>query len=267
MWYNNRIMKFIALSSGSSGNCVYLEEEGNAVLIDCGISIRALETGLRSIGSDLSAIKAVLVTHEHNDHIKGLDNLTRLMDVPVYCHKSTADCLGGSLLKNDLIIPFEKGFEFPFMKVDFSECSHDASFCVGYRVTGERDRFVSLTDTGELPVDFVDFVKGADTVLLESNYDPIMLKTGPYPAFLKKRISGSHGHLSNEQAAEALKKLPDLNVKRVFLGHLSQNNNTAELAFNVAVSNLSHCGITEGRDLRVFVIPHGKRSMFTDVGV
>lgn len=261
-------MKYYVLKSGSSGNCCYIEEDGSAILIDCGMSFKSIKKSLLEVGEDTAKIKAILITHEHNDHISGLSGAIAETNARVYVHSEALSALSlcPNLEKSQAaFVGFSEGFEIEGFHVDFIPLSHDSAFCVGFRVTGRNGVFASLTDTGALPSDYEGFISNADTLLLESNYDDDMLIGGKYPWFLKKRISGVKGHLSNIQTVEALKRCPDLNVKRVILGHLSENNNTAELAFDSAQRAFRSSGITEGKDIRLEVIPHGKRSVLRDV--
>lgn len=261
-------MKFFVISSGSSGNCCYIEENGRAILIDCGVSLRTISVSLAEYGEDISKVKSILITHEHNDHIRGLGTAARRLGAEVFVHEKTAAYISEILGKEKgscKLTSFSEEFETAGFGVGFLPLYHDSSFCTGYRIVGKEGVYVSLTDTGILPEGAEDFVRNADTLLLESNYDEDMLVRGSYPTALKRRISGKNGHLSNLQAAAMLAGCPNLNVGRVILGHLSENNNSAELAFDAAEKTLSAEGVTEGKDIGLEVIPHGKRRVMTNV--
>ncbi len=261
-------MKFFVISSGSCGNCCYVEENGSAVLVDCGVSLRVIKKSLDEFGEDISKVKSILITHEHNDHIKGLGVTAQKLKAEIFANELVCPVIEDTLYRdgrNAKLTSFSGSFETAGFGVEVLPLSHDSVSCVGYRITGSGGVYVSLTDTGVLPAGADDFIRGADTLLLESNYDEDMLERGSYPRTLKKRISGDSGHLSNVQASEILVRCPDLNVGRVVLGHLSENNNTAELAFDEAQRNLFRAGVTEGRDLGLDVIPHGKRRVLGSV--
>ncbi len=250
-------MIFCNKYSGSRGNLNFIDDGRHKILIDCGGQIGSVKNALKQHATDLKDIDAVLVTHEHNDHVSALECFLKYNDrAKVFVHESGANALY-------LKIPSAYGrlttFDSPFdcfgYGIDFFECSHDAAFCVGYKVADAKGHAVaSVTDTGAVNVKKIcAFFKGCDTVLLESNHDEEMLRKGAYPATLKKRILSKKGHLSNGQAGEILKVLPDANVKNVFLGHISLDNNTEEMAFNQAVFNIERSGAKEGKDLNVFV--------------
>ncbi|KUG18955.1 MAG: MBL fold metallo-hydrolase [Methanomicrobiaceae archaeon] len=223
-------MELTILASGSKGNCAYLAGESGALLIDAGLSARELLRRLHAAGCDAARIQAILVTHEHTDHIRGVNALARRLDVPVYatggtleelCFRSRAQvldakrCICGQQFRvGDLLVE-------PFAT------SHDAREPCGYCISDGDVRVGCCTDTGIVTSGIMDHLSSCDAVILESNHCPDMLKRGPYPEFLKRRISSQRGHLSNAAAAICLQELADA-VRHVVLAHVSEVNNTPE---------------------------------------
>lgn len=260
-------MKVCVLASGSSGNSTFIKSGNTSLLIDCGISVRAIEKGLKDIGEGAESLSGILVTHEHIDHVGGLKKLCEKYALPVYVYRSGAQAvLRKTGINCDLVNAYDKSPVIGDIKADFIKLSHDSECCVGYRVDDGKHRVCTLTDTGYLTEECYDFVSGCALALLESNHDKDMLLQGPYPPMLKRRILGERGHLSNEQAAEMIARLPDLNVGEVWLGHISEKNNTEELVFSVGIRALNERGIKEGRDIVVKTIVQRARSEYKNVG-
>ena len=224
------------LASGSSGNCVLVAEGSSRVLIDAGISCRRIERGLAELGLSLSDIDAVLLTHEHIDHVKGLGVLERKRSFPVFATRGTADAVLANPRLGELpdgifcdIHPDEAftvgGLTFAPFSVD-----HDAADPVAFRIECGGRRAAVATDLGCFTDYTVRCLSGLDALLLEANHDLRMLETGPYPYPLKQRIRSDRGHLSNEMAGELIAKIAHPGLCKVMLGHLSKENNMAELA-------------------------------------
>lgn len=232
-------MKLTILASGSKGNCTYLRGERGALLIDAGLSARETLRRLRAAGGDAGLIEGILVTHEHIDHIRGVDVLARRLDVPVYATGGTLEAFSGRCGETTTVRRCR--YDEPFCLGDFSveafPTSHDAREPCGFRITEGDLRIGCCTDTGTVTNVMFDQLASCDAVLLESNHCPQMLENGPYPAFLKSRIRSSRGHLSNPDAARCLQGLAD-HIHVAMLAHLSETNNTQERALLSALEGL-----------------------------
>jgi phosphoribosyl 1,2-cyclic phosphodiesterase len=233
-------MKLTALASGSRGNCTCIRGGRGSLLIDAGLSRREILRRLAGVGEDPSMIEAILVTHEHTDHIKGVDVLARHLNVPVYATAGTAE----ELLKKCGRKPIDIRrcrYDEPFPVGDFLvepfATSHDAREPCGFCVAEGDLRVGYCTDTGTITATIFDRLASCDAVLLESNHCPRMLEDGPYPAFLKSRIRSNRGHLSNPDAARCLQRLAG-HIHMAMLAHLSETNNTGERALFSALEGL-----------------------------
>ena len=232
-------MRIMSIASGSSGNCIYVGNDNTHLLIDAGISRKRIEEGLNSIGLTLSDMTGVLVTHEHADHISGLGVVLRKNDIPVYGTNETMEALTASkyLEKVDYsllngVFP-DSDYEIGGLKVHPFSISHDAVNPCGYRITDSYNgKSVAIaTDMGHFNDYIVDKLQNLDAVLLEANHDVKMLQVGTYPYYLKQRILSNHGHLCNEVAGRLLDNILSDKMKKVYLGHLSKENNYPDLAF------------------------------------
>ena len=222
-------MNVAVLASGSTGNAVLVSEGSTHLLIDCGISARRITEALRACGVEPQQLSAILITHEHSDHIKGLEVLLRRCEAPVYAIEPVADALRDMTPGVDarIIVPepdcaalIGETAVTPFV------VSHDSAGCCGYRVSGASGSFGCCTDLGVVTESVRCALTGVDCAVIESNHDRTMLRTGPYPAFLKKRIASEHGHLSNDDAADLAVYLAETGTGVLILGHLSRHNNT-----------------------------------------
>ncbi len=231
----------ISLSSGSDGNATYVKAGQTEILIDVGISARCICNSLKEIGTEISNIKAVFITHEHTDHVKGLETLSKQTRLPVHMTKESAveyarkhTCFGN-------IVAHEKNYEYVIGEITVRSffASHDSCACVGYTVETEDDKFGIATDMGYVDRVAIEALKNCRSVILESNYDEKRLKCGCYPELLKHRIMSAKGHLSNYDCAAFARFLAENGTKNFMLGHLSEENNTPELAFNVTSRALS----------------------------
>ncbi len=221
------------LSSGSSGNCCWVKHGKWEILIDAGISRRAISNALRSLGSDLSNISAVFVTHEHSAHVKGLPMLTKYEHLPIHAVNETA-----SMLKNvdpDCIVSHTPLYSVELsdsFKVESFVTPHDSNASVGYVITAGDSRFAIATDMGMCAKSVADALTGCEGVILEANYDAQMLKNGPYPMYLQERIASRWGHLENKDSAKMAAYLAMNGTQKVLLAHLSEENNTPQLALS-----------------------------------
>lgn len=229
-------MKIVPLASSSSGNAYVVEAEGSAVLVDCGICYKRLKD---------VAVDAVLITHSHSDHISGLKAFLKHRDVPVYANVMTAEAVAHECgIDDSAFVCFENGQEFevgPFTAAAFS-VPHDTSDPVGYLLKAEGETYFHGTDIGT-PLDSIGLKLAEATVAtLESNHDPVMLRTSGRPPYLIQRIAGPRGHLSNDQACELVRRFASPQLKKLLLAHLSHQCNAANLAVSRMRATLQEIG-------------------------
>ncbi|MFQ6819077.1 MAG: MBL fold metallo-hydrolase [Blautia sp.] len=238
-------MRLCSIASGSSGNCIYVGSDCAHVLIDAGISGRRVEAGLNSLELTGRDLDGILITHEHSDHIKGLGVLARKYGIPIYATGGTVDAMvrSGSLGKIPEGIFREIREDEPFLIKDLVvnpfTIPHDAAQPVGYRLECGEHSVGIATDLGKYNEYIIENLQNLDALLLEANHDIRMLQVGRYPYYLKQRIMGDRGHLSNENAGQLLCRLLHDNLKAVFLGHLSKENNYEELAYETVCSEVT----------------------------
>lgn len=238
------MIKFCSLYSGSHGNCIFLGTDHTKILIDAGVNAKHIEQGLQAIGEDSKSIDAILITHEHADHIQGAGVFARRHHTSIYANSATWDamssCIGPHFDHQHKIIPDKSGTSFQIgdIAIQSVPISHDAVHPVAYTFFVENRQVSVVTDTGMISQEIRTYIHGSDAVLLESNHDSEMLAQGPYPWPLKQRIRGAKGHLSNEDAAQFALELAQDGTKVIFLGHLSQHNNTLELALTATSEKL-----------------------------
>ena len=232
-------MKVTSIASGSSGNCICVSADQGAILVDAGVSKKRIEEGLKNADIEINDVKALLVTHEHIDHVGGLGVMLRKYSIPVLATSETIDAIfaNKSLGKLDrsLFNSINPDNEIKLSGFDITpfSVSHDAANPVGYTFKSENKKFAVCTDLGCFDDYTVENLKDSDAVLLEANHDLRMLQSGPYPYALKRRIWGDKGHLSNEDSGKLLSKIASKKLKTVILGHLSNENNYPDLAFEV----------------------------------
>lgn len=227
-------MKLCVLASGSSGNCIYIEEKDTRLLIDAGLSLREKETRLRGLGVRAADISAVCLTHEHSDHVRGLAQLQKRHNVPVYANEATAGAIEQLLGLRDVrwtVFPVGATFRVGAFELTSFSIPHDASDTVGYVVDDGRCRLGVATDLGTVPEAVHRVFETCDALVLEANHDIAMLRASRRPWSLIRRILSRHGHLSNEDAAALLGRLSRAGrLKTVFLAHLSEDCNRPEIA-------------------------------------
>ncbi len=237
-------MKMMSIASGSSGNCIYVGSENTHLLIDTGISCKKVNEGLSELGLTGADITAVLVTHEHADHIGGLGVFLRKYKTPVYTAEETIQQIyrykNIGKLPEGCFHSVEAGetFEIGDIQVESLPISHDAARPLAYRMDCEKSSAAVVTDLGYYDYQLVEHLQGLDALLLEANHDLRMLEVGPYPYYLKRRIAGNHGHLSNEASGQFLNELLHEKMKKVLLGHISKENNMAALALETVRSEI-----------------------------
>jgi len=246
-------LRFCSLASGSSGNCQYIETDKVRMLIDAGLSGKKIQNALLEIGVDPSTIDCVLVTHEHKDHVNGVGILSRRFDLPIYANENTWMNMQGDIgeikEKNIKTFTTEKVFEIEDVAIQPFKISHDASEPVAYCFFYKGNKISILTDTGCVSEEVKSNIKNSNLLMIESNHDTEMLKMGKYPWFLKKRILGEYGHLSNDDAGNLLTEVLSCNNEQVLLAHLSKENNFPELAYQTVANILNEKGINISKDI------------------
>lgn len=249
-------MKFCTLASGSQGNATFIASDQTKVLIDAGINTTRIKNSLNEIGVSPEELDAVFVTHEHRDHVLALDVFMRRYNVPVLATEGTwrnlvqvlklKGNINGKVIRDEEIIKIRDMEIVPF------RIPHDGLEPVGYTLKAGNRRITVATDLGKMQENIYEKLKCSDLVLLESNYDEELLKTGPYPYFLKKRILSETGHLSNSSAAETILKLLLENKGiSIILGHLSQTNNYPRLVLETIYKVLSDNGLNPVKEVKL----------------
>ena len=229
MQCNSTKIKFKMLASGSKGNCGIVLSSKTKIIIDMGISYITLKRRLEGNSLSLSKFSGILITHCHKDHISGLKSLIKNTDIKVYIPEEMYESLSD-------IVPIERCifigdlFKINDLEIELIHTSHDAPYSVGFIITKEDKSIVYITDTGYINRKYLRKMVGKDAYIIESNHDEVMLMDGPYPRFLKERVISDKGHLSNVTTAKYLKKIISQNTKYVVLAHLSETNNSEELA-------------------------------------
>lgn len=244
-------MKFCSLISGSKGNCLYIESNGSAFLVDCGLSGKATESALSMRGLSMENIKGIAVTHEHIDHTSGIGVMARKFKKNIYITKRTHAALPssvGAIPEDRLYFINEAKFQIDDFCVTPFKISHDAADPHGYLVDAEEKRICIATDTGIVTPEMSNAARGCDFMFLESNHDVFMLTHGDYPIELQRRILSDFGHLPNKEAASFAVWLASKGTKRFMLGHLSGENNTEELAHKETFNALKMAGFADAAE-------------------
>lgn len=247
------------LFSGSSGNSIYIEGSRSSLLVDAGVSCKRLEHAMHEREIDPASLQGILVTHEHSDHIAGLSVLARRYRIPVYMSELTFRAAENKLAfseKMDIrFIKADERFELGEMAVKPFRTPHDAAESLGFRIDTGQAVFSVASDIGRWTESIAEAVSGSDLVFIESNYDPDMLWTGPYPWPLKKRIDSDQGHLSNAACGSAMTRLLEEGTRRFVLIHLSEENNMPNLAYQSAEDSLKAFGASNGTDYTLLTAP------------
>lgn len=246
------MLKFCPLFSSSSGNSVYIGDNSGGILVDVGRSAKQTDLMLKNIGVDADTIKGIFITHEHTDHVNGLNVFAKKHNIPVYATPGTLEALKkkGVLTDKHIDIAVTDNIQVAGLDIKPIKTSHDCADGRGYVITGcdGITKAAIATDTGFISPQLLCDITGCKLVYLESNHDVDMLRTGPYPYQLQKRILSNVGHLSNDACADALQALVNKGSTHFVLAHLSQENNTPALAYEAATSALREMGALENRD-------------------
>ena len=239
------IMRFCSFASGSSGNCEYVSDGSSNILLDAGISTKRIVESLSEAGTKPEELDGIFITHEHSDHIMGLNVFESRYKVPVYATEETLEGIERADKKGRIdtslfrpVTP-DKKISIGDMEITPSSISHDAGNPVCYTITSGDEKIGMATDLGVFDDYTIDNLKDSDILFIEANYDLAMLQAGRYPFSLKKRILGNKGHLSNDMSANLILSLLGRKVKHVFLGHLSKDNNYPELAYETVKYELN----------------------------
>lgn len=260
------MVKFLSLSSGSNGNCYYIGNEETALLIDAGIGPRTIKKRLAEKGLSMDKVELVLVTHDHIDHVKSLGTLADRFHIPIFATRTLYQSMLnfryiGPKIKGDVKYT-EPGVSHSYKGIRFIPfiVPHDATQTVGYYIDFYGVKFTFLTDTGAITDDILKYGKMASTLVIEANYDNDMLENGPYPELLRQRISQGHGHLSNNQCAEAIRDIFSDSLTHIFLCHLSEQNNTPEIAYKTISDVLINLGAEPGSKIQLCCLPRRSAS-------
>jgi len=242
-------MKLCSIASGSSGNCIYVGSEKTNLLVDAGISAKRIENGLNGIDIMPDTLQGILITHEHSDHVQGLGILARRYHIPIYATYETARAIMGIKSLGDIpqelyhFIKPNESFMINDINIEPFSTSHDASNPVCYTMHSEGHRVGIATDLGKYDDYIVSKLEDSDLLLIEANHDVNMLMVGKYPYYLKQRILGDRGHLSNDTSANLISRLINPRLQNILLAHLSKENNYEELAYETVCCELANRGI------------------------
>ncbi|MBQ8845479.1 MAG: MBL fold metallo-hydrolase [Clostridia bacterium] len=257
-------MRVINLASGSDGNITYIESESTKLIVDMGLSCSDVVSRLELIKVDPKDINAIIISHEHSDHIKGVDVFSNRYSIPVYAHENVWNGLDKKLKKVDSKNRkiFYDIFYINDIEIIPVEVPHDVP-CFGFSFKNNNKKISILTDLGHTTNRILDSVRGSQLIYLEANYDRKMLAEGTkYPLALKRRISGPNGHLSNDDCAEFIKELTLSGTRQIVLSHLSEENNEPELAYEYICSKIAQYGIVEGTHIRIDVASRNPGVLF-----
>ena len=251
-------MRVISLGSGSSGNGFLLDTGGVALLIDCGVAVRACQSAIRDYGV-AERLAGIVVSHEHSDHVRSIPSITRKLDIPLITTNGTHGAMRTTLRLNRR--SSGERFNDSALEVTFIGVSHDAAEPCGFVAEYDGLRVAVFTDLGHVSEEILDALGSADVIVLEANYDRQMLMNGPYPSYLKRRIQGPAGHLGNDDCATALAGAVSSRTKAVWLAHLSDKNNDPD----IAVGTVREALVLMGHDIPVTPLPRFDRADITQL--
>lgn len=243
------MFNFCSLYSGSTGNCLFVETKETKILIDAGVSQKKIETALASFNVSLDDIDAILVTHEHSDHVKNIGSISKKYNTPIYCNLETLNNMPSQKEKideqNQNIFTINKKFKIKDLEITPFSIPHDAANPCGFNIFHDDKKISIATDIGHMDNTLISKLKDSSFILLEANYDPDILKYSRYPFPLKQRILSPIGHLSNESSGKTIAELASkYGLKNAMLGHLSKENNFPELALKTVTNELENNNIT-----------------------
>jgi phosphoribosyl 1,2-cyclic phosphodiesterase len=249
-------LHFSVLASGSTGNAIYVEADGQSFIVDAGLSGKQMEALIKQIDRSLGNLSGILVTHEHSDHIKGVGIVARKYGLPIYANEKTWQAMNGLIgevpLDQKFTFDMETVKSFGSLDIESFGVSHDAAEPMFYIFHHEGKKLALITDTGYVSDRMKGIIKNADAFVFESNHDVQMLRMGRYPWNIKRRILGDFGHVSNEDAALAMSEVAGDNTKSIYLAHLSQDNNIKDLARMSVSQTLESRGILVGEQFSLY---------------
>lgn len=250
------MFNFCSLYSGSSGNSLFVQTDKTKLLIDCGESAKKIVNSLTDIDINIEDIDAIVVTHEHIDHVKSIGTLSKKYNIPVYANAETLEAMPEQVAKikneNIHLFNFSEDFSIGDLQIHPFSIPHDAANPCAFNIYKGDKKISIATDIGHVTPEIINNLENSTFLLLESNYDPNILKCSPYPYQLKQRIAGPYGHLSNNMAGETISHLMSTGLKTVMLGHLSRENNFPELAYKTVMDEIINNNITE-KDINLSV--------------
>lgn len=236
------MFNFCSLYSGSSGNSLFVESENTKLLVDAGVSSKKIEEALANLEIDPTSIDGILITHEHSDHVQGLGTFAKKFNLPVFVNEKTLDAMPKQKEKisekNIKLFNINEKFEIGDLKVKPFSIPHDAANPCGFNIFKDDKKISIATDIGHMTNGILKNLEDSIFIMLESNYDPEVLKYSKYPYQLKTRIAGPDGHLSNELAGKTISYLLNSGLKQAVLGHLSKQSNFPELAYKTVIEEI-----------------------------
>ncbi len=251
-------LNFCSLSSGSSGNCYYIGNGFHGILIDAGISASSIRKFLKDMNISMQSIMGVLITHNHSDHIKGLEVLTRKNSLPAFTTRNIWESIQGpkNKISKDCIreIPLQQRFHLAGFDIEAFPLYHDAPETIGFHICVTGKKITVVTDLGHICQTAATYIKEANLLVIEANYDEQMLLNGSYPYYLKKRIQSDTGHLGNLQTSSFLADIVNDNLSHICLGHLSKNNNTPEKALQTLQQAFAERDIKLNEKQRIWIL-------------
>lgn len=262
-------MRLCSLYSGSSGNCIYVGNDNTHILVDAGVSAKKVELGLNALDITGKDIDAILITHEHSDHIQGLGVMARKYGVPIYSTSKTIEAMKSykylGAVDDSLFNEIEpdESFLINDIEIEPNHTWHDAADPVCYCFRSGSNKISVATDLGNYDDYLLNKLKDSDILFIEANHDINMLQVGPYPYYLKQRILGNRGHLSNERAGQLIRSLLNNHIKGIALGHLSKENNYEQLAYETVKLELADNEYTN--DARDFNLNVAKRDSISNI--
>jgi phosphoribosyl 1,2-cyclic phosphodiesterase len=257
-------LNFCSLSSGSSGNCYYIGNEFHGILIDAGISATSVRKFLKELNISMQTIMGIFITHNHIDHIRGLEGLIRKNNIPAFTTNKVWESIPSSRMKipRDCIreIGLQQMFHIAGFDIEAFPVSHDAPETIGFQICSADKKITIATDLGHICQTSASYIRAANLLVIESNYDEQMLVNGRYPYFLKARIQSENGHLGNHQTSLFMAEIINANLSHICLAHLSKNNNTPEIALHTLQKTLSERGFNLNGKPQISILNRNKPS-------
>lgn len=229
-------MRFVILASGSKGNSIFIETDYTRLLIDAGISANKISEKLELFEIEPRTIDAIVLTHSHADHVRGVGRFSTRYGIPIYAHPETLDSITNLLKQNQKLVPWYRDFQIKDIRLKPFKLSHDCEPTFGYLIEDNYKSLAICTDLGIAANNVKEILQQSNSIILESNHDTDMLINGRYPYYLKERIASRVGHLSNYEAGNLLREVMHSGIEQVILGHLSDENNTPQIALETVLS-------------------------------